>query len=96
MDWKSDLEGIDWDELSNLYRIAPLGENRVAFVSAEHTFKFFTPFYDLGSVWNAGQPVVFHQSVGVRIFKIPVDQDALLLAMKRGQTEVHRAWQDVK
>ncbi len=37
-----------------------------------------------------------YNAVGVRIFKIPVDQDALLLAMKRGQTEVHRAWQDVK
>lgn len=37
-----------------------------------------------------------YNAIGVRIFKIPVDQDALLLAMKRGQTEVHRAWQDVK
>jgi xanthine dehydrogenase molybdenum-binding subunit len=37
-----------------------------------------------------------YNAVGVRIFKIPVDQDALLLAMKRGQTEVHRGWQDVK
>ena len=37
-----------------------------------------------------------YNATGVRIFKIPVDQDALLLAMKRGQTEVHRAWQDVK
>ncbi len=37
-----------------------------------------------------------YNATGVRIFRIPVDQDALLLAMKRGQTEVHRAWQDVK
>ncbi len=37
-----------------------------------------------------------YNATGVRIFKIPVDQDALLLAMKHGQTEVHRAWQDVK
>jgi len=37
-----------------------------------------------------------YNATGVRIFKIPVDQDALLLAMKRGQTEVHRGWQDVK
>ncbi len=37
-----------------------------------------------------------YNATGVRIFKIPVDQDSLLLAMKRGQTEVHRAWQDVK
>ena len=25
-DWVGDSEGLDWDELSNLYRIAPLGE----------------------------------------------------------------------
>src|SRR5262245_23442971 len=25
-DWAEDLEGVDWDELSNLYRIAPLGD----------------------------------------------------------------------
>jgi GNAT superfamily N-acetyltransferase len=25
-DWVGDSEGVDWDELSNLYRIAPLGE----------------------------------------------------------------------
>jgi xanthine dehydrogenase molybdenum-binding subunit len=35
-------------------------------------------------------------ATGVRIFSIPVDQDALLLALKRGQTEVHTAWHDVK
>ena len=25
-DWVGDSEGVDWDELSHLYRIAPLGE----------------------------------------------------------------------
>jgi GNAT superfamily N-acetyltransferase len=25
-DWVGDSKGVDWDELSNLYRIAPLGE----------------------------------------------------------------------
>jgi xanthine dehydrogenase molybdenum-binding subunit len=37
-----------------------------------------------------------YNAVGVRIFSIPVDQDALLLAIKRGEREVHRAWHDVK
>jgi xanthine dehydrogenase molybdenum-binding subunit len=37
-----------------------------------------------------------YNAVGVRIFSIPVDQDALLRAMKGGQTEVHTAWHDVK
>jgi xanthine dehydrogenase molybdenum-binding subunit len=37
-----------------------------------------------------------YNATGVRIFSIPVDQDALLLAMKRGAREVHAAWHDVK
>ncbi|MBC7869865.1 MAG: molybdopterin-dependent oxidoreductase [Chitinophagaceae bacterium] len=37
-----------------------------------------------------------YNAVGVRVFSIPVDQDALLLAMKAGEKEVHRAWHDVK
>ncbi|MDX1996064.1 MAG: molybdopterin cofactor-binding domain-containing protein [bacterium] len=37
-----------------------------------------------------------YNAVGVRVYSIPVDQDALLLAMRRGEQEIHRAWQDVK
>lgn len=37
-----------------------------------------------------------YNATGVRIYSIPVDQDALLLAMRRGETEVHTAWHDVK
>jgi hypothetical protein len=25
-EWKFDQEGVNWDELSDLYRVAPLGE----------------------------------------------------------------------
>ncbi|MEM6283378.1 MAG: molybdopterin cofactor-binding domain-containing protein [Chloroflexota bacterium] len=37
---------------------------------------------------------IYH-ATGVRIFSIPVDQDALLRAIKAGESEVHTAWQDV-
>ena len=37
-----------------------------------------------------------YNATGVRIYSIPVDQDALLLAIKRGQREVRTAWHDVK
>ncbi|TDR41680.1 acetyltransferase (GNAT) family protein [Tahibacter aquaticus] len=30
MEWKLDSDSVDWDELSNLYRIAPLGEKKPA------------------------------------------------------------------
>ncbi len=38
---------------------------------------------------------IYH-ATGVRIFSIPVDQDALLRAMKNNRHEVHTAWHDVK
>ncbi|HML21071.1 MAG TPA: molybdopterin-dependent oxidoreductase [Aggregatilinea sp.] len=38
---------------------------------------------------------IYH-ATGVRIFSVPVDQDALLRAIKAGQTEVHTTWHDVK
>jgi xanthine dehydrogenase molybdenum-binding subunit len=34
-------------------------------------------------------------ATGVRVYSLPVDQDALLLAMKAGKREVYSAWQDV-
>lgn len=37
-----------------------------------------------------------YNAVGVRVYALPVDQDALLRAMKAHQTEIHSAWQDVK
>ncbi|MBZ0305974.1 MAG: molybdopterin-dependent oxidoreductase, partial [Anaerolineae bacterium] len=37
---------------------------------------------------------VYH-ATGVRVFTVPVDQDALLRAIKSGQTELHTAWHDV-
>ncbi|MFN8374891.1 MAG: molybdopterin cofactor-binding domain-containing protein, partial [Anaerolineae bacterium] len=36
-----------------------------------------------------------YNAVGVRIYSIPVDQDALLRALRSGETEVHTAWHDV-
>jgi len=35
-------------------------------------------------------------ATGVRVFRIPVDQDALLRAIRAGKTEVHTTWHDVK
>ncbi|HVU12294.1 MAG TPA: molybdopterin cofactor-binding domain-containing protein [Phototrophicaceae bacterium] len=37
-----------------------------------------------------------YNAVGVRVFRLPVDQDALYRAMVGGETEVDTAWQDVK
>jgi CO/xanthine dehydrogenase Mo-binding subunit len=37
-----------------------------------------------------------YNAVGVRVYALPVDQDALLRAMRTDQREVHTAWQDVR
>ena len=37
-----------------------------------------------------------YNAVGVRVFSLPVDQDALYRAMRAGRTEVHTAWHDVR
>jgi xanthine dehydrogenase molybdenum-binding subunit len=38
--------------------------------------------------------IAIHNAVGVRCLALPVDQDALLLAMKHGVTELDRRWGD--
>jgi len=37
-----------------------------------------------------------YKATGVRIYRIPVDQDALLRAIKAGECEVHATWHDVR
>jgi xanthine dehydrogenase molybdenum-binding subunit len=37
-----------------------------------------------------------YNAVGVRVYSIPVDQDALYRAMREGQKEIHSAWHDVR
>jgi CO/xanthine dehydrogenase Mo-binding subunit len=37
-----------------------------------------------------------YNATGIRIFRIPVDQDALLRAIRAGASEVHTTWHDVK
>ena len=37
-----------------------------------------------------------YNATGLRVFSVPVDQDALLRALKSGQTELHTTWSDVK
>ncbi len=38
---------------------------------------------------------IYH-ATGIRVFSTPVDQDALLRALKSGQKELHTTWSDVK
>jgi ribosomal protein S18 acetylase RimI-like enzyme len=58
MEWLLEQDAIDWDELSNLYRIAPLGEKSAAdlrLVFSNSRFKCFVR--DAGRLVGVGRAV---------------------------------------
>ena len=58
MQWLLEQDGIDWDELSNLYRIAPLGEKSAADLKLVFTNSRFKCFVmDDGRLAGVGRAV---------------------------------------
>jgi ribosomal protein S18 acetylase RimI-like enzyme len=56
MDWIYDQESIDWSELSNLYRIAPLGEKRPEDLQLAFSNSMYKCFvFDKGTLIGAGR-----------------------------------------
>jgi outer membrane protein assembly factor BamA len=53
----------------NKYEINPLGGDRMIYGSAGYRYKIITTFYDVGSVWDAGQDGTTRHSVGFRLGK---------------------------
>ena len=54
--WSDSLETIDWEELSNLYRVAPLGNKKAADLKVVFTNSMFRCFvYDEGRLVGAGR-----------------------------------------
>jgi hypothetical protein len=51
----------------NKYEINPLGGNRMAYGKTSFSRSILTVFYDVGSVWDAGQPGSTRHSVGVSL-----------------------------
>lgn len=49
-EWRDTAEGLDWDELSQLYRIAPLGEKKPADLQTSFGNSRFLCFVFVGSV----------------------------------------------
>ena len=55
-EWKHSSEDMDWDALSHLYRIAPLGEKKAADLKVVFTNSLFKSFvYDNGTLIGAGR-----------------------------------------
>ena len=61
LEWKyssEDMAAADWEELSNLYRIAPLGDKKPADLQVVFTNSMFKCFvYDAGKLIAAGRAV---------------------------------------
>ena len=55
----STLRGWDKSDLD------PLGGNRMVHNSVDYRYRVFEAFYDAGTIWDAGEAVVFRQGVGV-------------------------------
>lgn len=56
LEWRYALDGIDWDELSELYRVAPLGNKNSSGLKAVFTASMFKCFvYDSGKLIGAGR-----------------------------------------
>ena len=54
--WSDSLETIDWEELSNLYRIAPLGNKKASDLKVVFTNSMFRCFvYEDGKLIGAGR-----------------------------------------
>ena len=56
LEWKHSIDGIDWDELSALYRAAPLGDKKPAWLQTVFSNSRFACFaYDGGKLVGAGR-----------------------------------------
>lgn len=56
LEWHYALDNIDWDELSDLYRVAPLGNKNAAGLKTVFTASMFKCFvYDAGRLIGAGR-----------------------------------------
>lgn len=54
--WVENTESIDWDELSELYRVAPLGDKPAEYLRVSFTNSRFVIFvYDEGRLVGAGR-----------------------------------------
>ena len=58
LEWSDSLDTMDWDELSNLYRIAPLGNKKAADLKVVFTNSMYRTFVrEYGILIGAGRAV---------------------------------------
>ena len=56
LQWTDSLGAVDWEELSNLYRVAPLGNKKAADLEVVFTNSMFRCFvFDAGRLIGVGR-----------------------------------------
>jgi hypothetical protein len=70
----------------NKYELDPLGGNRAVYNSVEYHYGPFQAFYDLGAVWDEGQPVVARHSMGIGV-RESVFSLAVAIPVRSGHVE---------
>jgi len=70
----------------NKYDIDPIGGNRVIANSVEYRYGRLLAFYDLGAIWDAGQPAPLRHSAGVGI-KQSIFSLAIAFPLRGGRVE---------
>jgi CO/xanthine dehydrogenase Mo-binding subunit len=95
-------DGVPWSQLFARYKIPSIKytpEVRSHLIE-EHTSEGPYGAKGVGEITSINTtPAIanaIYQATGVRVYRIPVDQDALLRALKAGQAEVHTTWSDVR
>jgi hypothetical protein len=70
----------------NKYEIDPFGGNRAVHNSVEYHYGPLQAFYDVGAVWDEGQPAVARHSVGIGV-RESVFSLAVAIPMRSGHVE---------
>lgn len=70
----------------NKYEIDPMGGNRALHNSVEYHYGPFQVFYDVGTVWDEGQPMIGRHSVGIGV-RESVFSLAVAIPMRSGHVE---------
>jgi len=95
-------EGVPWSELFARYKIPSIKHTPAirSHLIEEQTSQGPYGAKGVGEITSINTTPAIANAIthatGVRVYRIPVDQDALLRALKAGQTEVHTTWSDVR
>ncbi len=95
-------EGVPWSTLLARYRIPSIKHTPeiVSHLVEEQTADGPFGAKGVGEITSINTtPAIanaIYNATGVRVYRIPIDQDALLRAIKTGAREVHTTWHNVK